>query len=86
MAHPLSIVLALLGTSAGVVYAALGHMALRHLREATEVDRAVGWSLWWFAERDRYNPEGQRLCRLGLIAFVVGTASWLAWAFFRGSL
>lgn len=86
MAHALSVFFALLGTSAGGIYAALGLVAHRHLRASAEVDRVVGWSLWWFAERDRYNAEGQRLCRLGLIAFVVGAASWLAWALVKEQL
>jgi hypothetical protein len=68
------------GTLAGVAYAVLGVQALKHLPSATEVDRTVGWSLWWCAERDRYTQEGKRLCTHGSIAFVVALAAWLTWA------
>ena len=50
---------------AGGYYCALGIAALKHLPEATEQDRVVGWSLWWFLESARYDDTGQRLCKRG---------------------
>jgi len=72
-----------LGTVAGLIYAALGVLALKHLPNATESDKTVGWSLWWFAERSRYTPAGQRLCNFGAVAAAVSVIAWLAWAWSR---
>jgi hypothetical protein len=60
--------------AAGLYYCALGIAALKHLPTATEIDRVVGWTAWWFLEKDRYDDEGQRLCRRGAVLFA------LAWA------
>jgi hypothetical protein len=70
-----------LGSLAGVAYAILGVVALKHLAEPTQLDRNVGWSLWWFVEERRYANEGRRLCRFGGVLFSLGALSWLA-AFF----
>lgn len=35
---------------AGLYYCALGISALLHLPDASEQDRVVGWTLWWFLE------------------------------------
>jgi hypothetical protein len=56
---------------AGAYYCALGVSALRHLPEATEVDRVVGWTLWWFLEQDRYDDTGKQLCRRGSTVFAL---------------
>ncbi len=77
------ILFAVLGSVAGLLYTALGLFALRHLAGATDADRTVGWSLWWFSERERYSPRGQRLCTLGAVAFAVGALSWASWAIVR---
>ena len=60
--------------AAGVYYSALGVAALEHLPQATEQDRVVGWSLWWFLESDRYDDTGKRLCKRGGAIFA------MAWA------
>jgi hypothetical protein len=70
--------LALLGTAAGIVYALLGVVALQHLPRATETDKSVGWSLWWVLERGRYTPEGQRLCTYGAVTGAVAVGCWLS--------
>ena len=71
-------VLAVVGTGAGVSSAALGIAALKHLENADELDKAVGWSLWWFTEGHRYNAKGKQLCKTGGIAFATGAVCWLA--------
>jgi hypothetical protein len=58
---------------AGVYYFMLGVAALKHLPDATEQDRVVGWTLWWFLESARYDEAGKRLCKRG------GAISALAW-------
>ncbi len=75
--------LGVLGAVAGLIYASLGIIALRHLPDATEVDKTVGWTLWWFVERRRYTPAGQRLCTYGAITAMAATGCWLAWAGLR---
>ena len=55
----------------GLYYIFLGIAALKYLPNATEVDRVVGWTLWWFTERDRYEDEGKRLCTRGRIVFAI---------------
>jgi hypothetical protein len=71
------LILGVLGTLAGLVYAGLGIAALKHLRQASGTDRTVGWTLWWFTESDRYDEEGQRLCRIGGVVLLFGVASWV---------
>jgi len=71
---------AIFGIGAGIIYAALGIAALRRLPNATEIDKTAGWSLWWFLERSRYSPEGQRLCSYGAISAAVAVACWVSWA------
>jgi hypothetical protein len=70
------------GTISGLVYSFLGISALKHLSRATEIDRTVGWSLWWWLEAKRYDEEGQRLCRVGSWVFTVGAVSWLLAVYF----
>ena len=73
-----AIALASIGTAAGIAYSVLGVIALKHLFGATGTDRTVGWSLWWWAERNRYTAEGQKLCRIGGALFLLGGLCWLA--------
>ena len=77
------ILFAVLGTVAGLLYAALGLSARKYLSDAAAADRMVGWSLWWFAERGRYAPRGQRLCTFGAVAFSVGALAWVSCAIVR---
>lgn len=56
---------------AGLYYCALGIAALKHLPNATEQDRVVGWTLWWFLEATRYDDHGKRLCRRGATVFAI---------------
>jgi hypothetical protein len=81
----LPIVLALVGSAAGVAYSVLGVLALKHLGGATEVDRTIGWSLLWSLEWRRYDAEGRRLCRVGGIVFLLSAACWavLFWVWRR---
>jgi hypothetical protein len=71
--------LAFAGAMFGIAYSALGFIALKYLNNASETDRVVGWSLWWFTEADRYTSKGKRLCVLGGIAFACGIACWVGW-------
>lgn len=70
------------GTAAGLFASGLGLTALNHLRAATETDRVVGWTLWWWADAKRYDAEGRRLCRRGAFAFAVGAVCWLLAVYF----
>ena len=79
MPTSVQVALAVIGSLAGIAYAALGVAALKHLPHADSSDRVFGWSLWWFAESSRYTAQGQALCRKGGIAFAVALVSWLAW-------
>ena len=74
---------ALVGSVAGAAYAVLGIWALKHRVDATESDRTVGWTLWWFAESRKYTERGRNLCRLGGGLFLLGALSWL-FALFGG--
>ena len=55
--------------AAGAYYCTLGMAALRHLPGASEQDRVVGWTLWWFLEAKRYDDSGKQLCRRGAAVF-----------------
>ena len=55
----------------GIYCCALGIAALRHLPTAKEMDRVIGWTLWWFLEWERYDDEGKRLCNRGGWAFII---------------
>ena len=60
--------------AASFYYCALGISALRHLPKSTEIDRVVGWTLWWFLGESRYDEEGKRLCRRGGVVFAIAWA------------
>lgn len=47
------------------LYSYLGLVALKHLRDATDIEKTVGWTLWWFLEVDRYDEVGKKICRRG---------------------
>jgi hypothetical protein len=81
-----SAVLALLGIVAGLVYVGLGVSALKYVKDQSrlsEVDRVAGWSLWWWIEKEKYNPVGQRLCLAGAVTFAIGIVSWVLWFVLR---
>lgn len=83
--NTLAITLAVLGSVLGLVYSAMGIAALKHLPSATETDRVVGWSLWWWTEASRYSEAGQHLCRRGAWVFASAALCWvLAVYFWRG--
>lgn len=73
--------LGLLGSVCGVAYAVLGIFALKHLPDADELDRTVGWTLWWWLERNRCSPEGKKLCNVGAVLMVLAMFFWTV-AFF----
>jgi hypothetical protein len=56
---------------AGLYCCALGIAALKHLPNATEQDRVVGWTLWWFLGAARYDEQGKSLCRRGATVFAI---------------
>lgn len=70
-----------IGTVLGLWYGLLGLRASSHLLKADQIDKAVGWSLWWCLDAGRYDEEGQRMCRRGqLLAFSAAGAWILAYA------
>ena len=71
--------LALAGSLAGIAYSLLGIAAIKHLDSAGEIDRTVGWTLWWCLDFRRYNARGKRLCTLGGLFLAGGGACWIAW-------
>jgi hypothetical protein len=76
------VLLAVLGTVAGLLYVTLGVLALRHVlrpSEVSEVDRVVGWSLWWWIDWGKYTRRGRQLCVAGGIAFITGAVCWVLW-------
>ena len=76
----IQMLLALIGTVAGVIYAILGITAIKHIKDGpTSTDKAVGWSLWWWIERQRYDSRGQKICSIGGVVFAIGVASWVLW-------
>jgi hypothetical protein len=77
--YVLSIILAFVGTVAGLAWAFLGVSALKYLPDSDEHDRVYGWTLWWFVREERYAAHGKRLCRYGWLSFGVGLAAWLGW-------
>lgn len=64
---------------AGLYYCALGIAALKHLPNATEQDRVVGWTLWWFLDSSRYDAAGKLLCRRGGLIFAIAWALAVLW-------
>lgn len=73
---------ALVGTACGIAYAVLGLRAIRHIRPElgpTDIDRYVGWTLWWCLEWRRYTEVGRRLCFVGGLVLLLGATSWIAW-------
>lgn len=82
MDTPFAITFALLGTLGGFVYAGTGLAALKYLSGSNEVDRTVGWTLWWWAASDRYDAEGKRLCRRGAWLFWFAAVCWILAVYF----
>jgi hypothetical protein len=72
------IIIGALATNFGVYYAILGIAAIKYLRDATEVDKVVGWTLWWCLDADRYAEEGRRLCSRGILVALASIVLWIA--------
>ena len=73
-----TVILGALGTILGIWYSILGMQAVRHLHHADEVDKAVGWSLWWCLDLARYDDEGRQLCKQGQVLAFLATGLWIA--------
>jgi hypothetical protein len=71
------LILGCLAAALGLWYAALGISAIKHLRDADEMDKVVGWSLWWCLDLKRYDDEGQRICKHGLAIAVASILLWI---------
>lgn len=82
MDTPFAIAFAVLGTLGGLVYSGMGIAALKHLSDADEIDRTVGWTLWWWTDVKRYDAEGKRLCRRGAWIFFLAAACWILAVYF----
>lgn len=67
-----------LATGFGIYYAVLGIKAIKYLRDADEVDKAVGWTLWWCVDSGRYSDEGRLLCKKGFLVALVSIVLWIA--------
>jgi hypothetical protein len=83
MRHVLALGFLIAGSLAGFFYTALGMSASKHLRGTDEVDKTFGWTLMWSLEPQRYDAQGQRLCRKGawvlastLACWALGTIFW----------
>lgn len=61
----LSILVGGLAILLGIWYSMLGFSAVKYLNDADVVDKIAGWTLWWCIDVNRYNDEGQRLCKRG---------------------
>ena len=70
-------VLGTLATALGIWYAVLGLSAKKHLRDADQIDKAIGWSLWWCFDEKRYSEEGRKLCKLGHVLAFVAVVLWV---------
>lgn len=79
------LLLAAFGTVAGLVYFGLGLSAASHRNDPTESasDKLVGATLLWSLDREGYDQEGRRLCRLGNMTSGIALACWLGWAVLR---
>ena len=64
------VIVGAMATALGLYYAFLGISAIKYLRNADQADKAVGWTLWWCFDTERYAQEERRLCKTGqLVAF-----------------
>lgn len=72
------IFVATLATAFGIYYAFLGIAAVKYLRNGDETDKAVGWTLWWCVDANRYSEGGQRLCKKGLVVALVSIVLWIS--------
>jgi hypothetical protein len=73
-----SIFIGAIASCIGLWYAWLGIKALQHLDSATEVDKTVGWSLWWCFDVSRYDDAGKQLCKRGQVAASLAVVLWIA--------
>ncbi|MEG5214104.1 hypothetical protein [Microcoleus sp. ARI1-A3] len=69
-------ILMIFGIMCGIAYAILGVVAAKHMNNPTYFEKYIGWSLWWFLERKKYNEQGKKYCNIGMILAVAGAASW----------
>jgi hypothetical protein len=72
------VILATVATIFGIWYGVLGILAIKHLHNANQIDKAAGWSLWWCLDVSRYDDEGRRLCKRGQMLAAVAAILWLA--------
>jgi hypothetical protein len=72
------IFLGAIATVFGIWYAVLGVQAIKYLHNADQIDKAVGWSLWWCFDLNRYDEEGRRLCKKGQLLAFAAAALWIA--------
>ena len=72
------LILGLMASALGIWYAVLGFRAIQYLKSTDGQDRAVGWSLWWCLESDRYEAPGTQLCKLGQMLAIASSVIWLA--------
>ena len=72
------ILLGIAATSLGLCYACLGIAAIKHLQKADQVDKTLGWTLWWCLDGRRYDQTGRRLCKRGQLVAFASIVLWIA--------
>lgn len=72
----LQTILIIVGTILGLIYSLLGLTAIKYLIESDEIDKYVGWTLWWCYEKNRYSQPGKILCNYGIITSSLAVISW----------
>lgn len=72
----------IIGIVCGLAYAALGIAAAKYMHHSTYIDKYVGWSLWWFLEREKYSDRGKKYCTIGAIFAFSGGTSWVLYFVF----
>jgi hypothetical protein len=72
-----AIVMGTVATAFGIWYVVLGIFAIKHLRDADQIDKAMGWSLWWCLDVKRYDDKGRQLCKKGQLAAFAAIALWI---------
>jgi len=72
------VIVGVVATALGLYYAFLGIAAIKYLRNADQVDKVVGWTLWWCFDTERYAEEGRRLCKRGQVVAFASIALWIA--------
>jgi hypothetical protein len=72
------IIMSSLAAALGVYYSVLGFTAIKYLHHPDQIDKAVGWTLWWCLDIRRYDEKGRALCKQGQLISFSCIALWIA--------